>query len=149
MAKTRGKRRRKHRGTQAGTIAPPAESRSRRATGGAGRPPDRTASREEARRRRAARLDQPPTWRSAVTRAAIAAVLVAVLAIVALGRKPVQAIVLAAVMLVIYIPLGYGFDTLVYRLRQRRKQRGAGDGPAGAGGDQASGSPRRRGGRGR
>jgi hypothetical protein len=122
MAKTKAKRRRKHRGTQAGTIAAPAEPRKRGAKGGAGRPRDRAARREEARRRRAERLDKPPTWRGAINRAAIAAVIVAVLAVLALGNRIEQALILAAVMLVIYIPLGYGFDTVVYRVRQRRKQ---------------------------
>src|SRR5829696_8844761 len=107
MAKTKAKRRRKHRGTQAGTSAAPAE----------------------ARRRRAERLDKPPTWRGAINRAAIAAVIVAVLAVLALGNRIEQAVILAAVMLVIYIPLGYGFDTIVYRVRQRRKQSGAGGAP--------------------
>jgi hypothetical protein len=136
MAKTKGKRRRKHRGTQAGTIVP-AESRTRGSKGGGGRPRDRDAAREEARRRRSERLDKPPTWRGAINRAAIAAVLVAVLAVLALGNTPVQALILAAVMLVIYIPLGYGFDTLVYRLRQRRKQARGGGGAGGAPDDRA------------
>jgi hypothetical protein len=68
------------------------------------------------------RLDRPPTWRSAITRAAIAAVIVAILAVAALGNTPVQAAVLAAIMLLVYVPLGYAFDTFIYRLRQRRKR---------------------------
>jgi hypothetical protein len=142
MAKTKTKRRRKHRGTQAGTISPEAEPRSRGAKAKATRPIDRGASRKEARRRRAERLDKPPTWRGAINRAAIAAVIVAVLAVLALGNTPAQAIVLAAVMLVIYIPLGYGFDTLVYRIRQRRKGMGAGAAP---GAESARGRDARRG----
>ena len=140
MAKT--KRRRKHRGTQAGTIARSADSRARRAKGGAARPGDRAEARENARRRRTERLDRPPTWRGALNRAAIAASIVAVLGVVVLRNRVPQAIALAAVMLVIYIPLGYGFDAVVYRLRQRRKQGGA---SAGSGG----GSGRGRAGRGR
>jgi hypothetical protein len=111
-------------------IAPTAEPRSRGEKAAATRPTDRGAAREEARRRRAERLDKPPTWRGAVNRAAIAAVIVAVLAVLALGNSPDQAIILAAVMLVVYIPLGYGFDTLVYRMRQRRKGRGTGAAPS-------------------
>jgi hypothetical protein len=124
MARTKTKRRRKHRGTQAGTIVRPDEARGRGTEGGGGST-DRAAAREEARRRRAERLDRPPTWRSAVTRAAIAAGLVAILAVVALKNTVAQAVILAAIMLVIYVPLGYGFDTVVYRMRQRRKQRGS------------------------
>jgi uncharacterized membrane protein YgcG len=142
MAKTTTKRRRKHRGTQAGTIAPVAESRSRGAKAAAAGPADKAAARGEARRRRAESLDKPPTWRGAINRAAIAAVIVAVLAVLALGNSPAQAVVLAAVMLVVYIPLGYGFDTLVYRMRQRRKGRSAASGP---GGDSGRGRDARRG----
>jgi hypothetical protein len=142
MAKTTTKRRRKHRGTQAGTIAPVAESRSRGAKAPAARSADKAAAREEARRRRAERLDKPPTWRGAINRAAIAAVIVAVLAVLALGNSPAQAVVLAAVMLVVYIPLGYGFDTLVYRMRQRRKGRSAASAP---GADSGRGRDARRG----
>ena len=67
------------------------------------------------------------------------------LAVAALGNTPFQAIVLAAIMLLVYVPLGYAFDTFVYRLRQRRKQAGA---PAGAsgGGDSDGPRPRERGG---
>ncbi len=119
-----------------------AESRSRGAKAPAARSADKAAAREEARRRRAERLDKPPTWRGAINRAAIAAVIVAVLAVLALGNSPAQAVVLAAVMLVVYIPLGYGFDTLVYRMRQRRKGRSAASAP---GADSGRGRDARRG----
>jgi hypothetical protein len=62
--------------------------------------------------------------------------------VAALGNTIPQAVILAAVMLVIYVPLGYGFDTLVYRLRQRRRQGGAATAASGEG-------RRARGGRGR
>ena len=118
------------------------KSRSRGAKAASARPADKAAAREEARRRRAERLDKPPTWRGAINRAAIAAVIVAVLAVLALGNSPAQAVVLAAVMLVVYIPMGYGFDTLVYRMRQRRKGRSAASAP---GADSGRGRDARRG----
>ncbi len=124
MPKTKAKRRRKHRGTQAGTVERRSEGR---ASGSAARPAKtdtKAESRAAARARRLERLDRPPTWRSAFNRAALAAVVVGVLAVLALGNTPQQAVVLAAVMLVIYIPLGHGFDTLIYGMRQRRKARG-------------------------
>ena len=127
MAQSKPRRRRKHRGTQAGTID---------RAGRTGRARTREDAKEIGRQRRAERLDKPPTWRGAVNRAAIAAVIVGVLAVVALGNSIQQAVILAAVMLVIYVPLGYAFDTLVYRLRQRRK-----------GGAAAASSRRGRGGR--
>jgi hypothetical protein len=128
MAKTKAKRRRKHRGTQAGTVERPAETRGRGTSGRAGAPRDKTAARAAGRQRRIARLDQPPTWRNSAIRAGLAAVFVAVVLIV-LGNPPQQALLLAVVALVVYVPLGYAFDTLVYRLRQRRK--GGARSPAG------------------
>ena len=65
-------------------------------------------------------MDRPPTWRSSAIRAGLAAVFVAIVLVV-LGNPVQQALFLAAVALVVYIPLGYGFDNLVYRMRQRRK----------------------------
>ena len=123
MPKTRAKRRRKHRGTQAGTV----ERRTEGRAGGSSARPAKTETkaerREATRARRIERLDRPPTWRSAFNRAAIAAVLVGVLAVLALGNTPQEAVILAGVLLLIYIPLGHGFDTLIYRVRQRRKAR--------------------------
>src|SRR3954452_24173673 len=74
-AQTRRKRRTKHRGTPAGTI----ESRGR--TGRKPRPEERKGDR--APRAKRDRFAQPPTWKCAVSRAAIAAgiFLVAVAAI--------------------------------------------------------------------
>ena len=117
MAKTRNKRRKKHRGTQAGTI----EHEPRTRTSQSRRPDSRQDAREEARRRRQERLDRPPSWRSAANRAAVAALLLAVLAVAFLDQTVPAAVTLAAVMLVIYIPLGYLLDSGLYRLRQRRK----------------------------
>ena len=58
------KRKRKHRGTPAGTI----EARGR-----TGRPPAASEVRKTAAARRQERMDRPPTWKGAVNRAAIAA----------------------------------------------------------------------------
>lgn len=99
------------------------EGRAGGAPGRPGKTATKAERREAARVRRVERLDRPPTWRGAFTRAAIAAVVVGVLAVLALGNTPQQAVFLAAVMLLLYIPLGYAFDTLVYRVRQRRKAR--------------------------
>jgi drug/metabolite transporter (DMT)-like permease len=112
MAQTR-KRRRKHRGTQAGTIDRP---------GRTGRARTRQEAKEISRRRRQARLDRPPTLKGAAQRAAVAAALFGVL-VVALFHKPVvQGVVLMAFMFVLYIPLGYGTDKLIYNFRRRRRE---------------------------
>lgn len=120
MAQTKRRRRSKHRGTAAGTV----EARGR-----TGRKPSRAESRPADRREaRLTRLDRPPTWRGAATRAVVAAAIFLALAVLALGWDPVGALPVAAFTLVFYIPLGYYLDLFVYRRRQRRKAGGQGSG---------------------
>jgi hypothetical protein len=115
MAQTR--RKRKHRGTQAGTI----EARGR--TGR--RPQTQVEARKVARERRANRFDRPPTWRSALNRAAISAAVFAV-AVVVIFRRPVAAaLVLGVVMIALYLPMSYYTDRFLYNRRQRQKQAGS------------------------
>src|SRR5215210_376260 len=64
VAQTRKKRRRKHRGTQAGTIE---------RAGRTGSPQTREEAKQISRERRRERLDRPPTLKGAAQRAAIAA----------------------------------------------------------------------------
>jgi hypothetical protein len=112
MSQTKRKRTRKHRGTPAGTIE---------RAGRTGRPQTRQDAKQVARQRRDERLTRPPTWRSAVNRAAIAAAVFGVLVVLAFGKDIAQGAILAGFMFLIYIPLGYMTDTVIYRLRQRRK----------------------------
>ena len=114
MAQT--KRKRKHRGTPAGTI----EARGR-----TGRPPSSGEVRKTAAARRQERMDRPPTWRAAINRAAIAAVVFAVIAALALGQPPAAAIVLALFAFTLYVPSGYYMDKLIYERRQRQKHKPA------------------------
>jgi hypothetical protein len=107
----RQRRRRKHRGTQAGTVR---RSRSR--------PRTRAEARGGAEQRRRHRLDQPPTWRGAFTRGAIAAVSLFALATLLLGASAGQALGLALLSAVLYIPSFHLVDSLVYRRRQRKRQ---------------------------
>ena len=113
MAQTKRKRTRKHRGTPAGTIE---------RAGRTGRPRTATEAKDIARKRREELLDRPPNWRSAVNRAAIAAALFGVLVVLLFGQGVAQGVVLATLMFLLYIPLGYLTDTMIYRFRQRRKQ---------------------------
>ena len=123
MAQTKRKRTRKHRGTPAGTIE---------RAGRTGRPQTRQDAKEIARQRRQARFDTPPTWKSAINRAAIAAAVFGVLVILAFGRSIAAGAILAGFMFLLYIPLGYVTDMAVYRFRQRRKE--ARSEPPGGGG---------------
>jgi hypothetical protein len=115
MAQTKRKRSRKHRGTPAGTIE---------RAGRTGRPRTSGEAKQIAAKRREERLNRPPNWRSSINRAAIAAVVFGVLATIVLpgDRGVMDGAVLAALMFVLYIPLGYYTDTVIYRFRQRRKQ---------------------------
>jgi hypothetical protein len=115
MAQTKRKRTRKHRGTPAGTIE---------RAGRTGRPQTREEGKKIARDRRTDRLNKPPTWRSAINRAAIAAAVFGVLLVVLFKRDIAQGAALGAFMFLLYIPLGFATDTMIYRFRQRK--RGAG-----------------------
>jgi hypothetical protein len=115
MAQSKPRRRRKHRGTQAGTID---------RAGRTGSPRTREDAKQIARQRRADRLDRPPTWRGSVNRAAIAAIVFGVLVVVLFGQEVSSAVLLTAFVFIIYIPLGYATDSAIYRFRQRRKAAG-------------------------
>jgi hypothetical protein len=114
MAQTKRKRTRKHRGTPAGTIE---------RAGRTGRPRTTEEAKQIAKKRRQERLDKPPNWRSAINRAAIAAALFGVLVVLLFSQPVAQGVVLATLMFLLYIPLGYFTDTMIYRFRQRRQQR--------------------------
>jgi ABC-type xylose transport system permease subunit len=124
MAQTKRKRTRKHRGTPAGTIE---------RAGRTGRPQTREDAKQIARQRRQERLDRPPTWKSAINRAAVAAAVFGVLVTLAFGRGIASGVILAGFMFLIYIPLGYMTDTAIYRFRRRRKATGGGPRRGGGG----------------
>ena len=114
MAQTRKRRRRKHRGTQGGSIDRRRASRPR--------------SREEARARArkgtsAKRGDSPPTWTGALGRAAFGAAIFFILLILIFRRPVGAALLLSVLMLLLYIPLGHAIDGFMYRRRMRAKQR--------------------------
>jgi Flp pilus assembly protein TadB len=111
MAQTKRKRTRKHRGTPAGTI----ESRGR--TGRKLKEDERS----KPKKGRVTRYDKPPTWRSAMTRAGIAAGIFLV-AVVGVFRQALpQAISISLFMFVLYIPLGFYTDQFLYNRRKRQK----------------------------
>ena len=113
MAQTKNKRKRKHRGTPAGTIE---------RSGRTGSPRTRQDAKQIARQRREERMNREPTWRGAVNRAAIAAAVFGLLVVVAFGREPASGAYLALFMFVLYIPLGYFTDRAIYNFRQRRRR---------------------------
>ncbi len=120
MAPTKKKRQTKHRGNAAGSVT--ARGRTGRKLTDEERKKGSASARDTAAARRAARLDQPPTWRAALNRAFVATGLFLVLLIFffrdqQLGPK----IGIAAFMLAVYVPMGYYTDLFVYRRRQAKK----------------------------
>jgi Flp pilus assembly protein TadB len=113
MAQTKRKRRSKHRGNAAGTI---------QARGRTGRPPTATERKAQAKvNARERRLNTPPTWKSSVTRAGFAAVLMFVFLVFTTKKNPVPvAASFALIAMLLYIPAGYYFELTLYRRRIRK-----------------------------
>jgi hypothetical protein len=117
VARTTKKRRRKHRGTQGGSI-------DRR--GRAGRPRSREEARARARKQMGQkRADAPPTWTGALGRAAFGAAIFFILLILIFKRPIAAALLLSLLMMLVYIPLGHAIDGFMYRRRLRARQREA------------------------
>jgi Flp pilus assembly protein TadB len=119
MAQTKRKRRTKHRGTAAGTI----QTRGR-----TGRPPTAEERKQQTRTQaRERRLNTPPTWKAAITRAALAAVLMFVfLSLVGPKHNRIESAVLFAVFaFLLYVPGGYYMELFMYRRRQQKKKQQA------------------------
>ena len=114
---SRKRRQTKHRGNAAGMV----EVRGR--TGRKPTDEERAKplnTKELARQRRLERLDRQPTWRGAANRAAIAAALF-VVEVILLGQRPATAFSLGAFMLLLYIPLSYYTDLVIYNRRRKKK----------------------------
>jgi hypothetical protein len=115
MAQT--KRKRKHRGTAAGTIEKAAHNRK---TKQASRPSTRQSARE-------ARMYREPTWRGAANKAGLAALVFGVLLALAFHRPVGVAALWVVIVFFFYLPIGYWTDRAVYNRRMRaRAKRGGG-----------------------
>jgi len=117
MAQTKRKRRSKHRGTAAGSIQ--ARGRTSRP---ASAKEQKQLTRAQARERR---LSSPPTWKSSLTRASFAAVLMFLfLVFTTKGKDRVLiAVVPALAALILYVPAGYYLELWMFRRRQKRQGR--------------------------
>ncbi len=113
MAQT--KRKTKHRGNAAGVV----ESRGR-----TGRKPTTEEKSGKptgpAKKKYVDKRDKPPTWTSAFYKAMIAAVLVLLVSMF-LFKKANQAIELFPFVLLVYVPLSYYIDKMMYQRYQRIK----------------------------
>ena len=110
MAQT--KRKRKHRGTAAGTIEKAAHNRSTKQA---------TPKKPTAKEAREARLTRPPSWRSAANKAALAAIVFGVLLLLLFKRPVGEALIWTVVVFFFYTPIGYWTDRAVYNRRMRNK----------------------------
>jgi hypothetical protein len=128
MAQTKRKRRTKHRGTPAGTIE--ARGRTGRKPTSSERKGGKDDPKQTARDRRIARMDQPPTWRSAANRAVIATGILVLFLILFFKQDVARALALAGFALVVYIPMGYYTDLIMYRRRQAKKREAGQEGRA-------------------
>ena len=125
MAQTKKRRRRKHRGTQAGTLGKRrSRPRSRAEAKAQARSRASSGKRKSSRNQRVAdRVGSPPTWRGAVNRALIAAGVFLLLLVLLFRRPFLEAFGLSAFMLLVYIPMGYYMDRFFYRMKLRREQK--------------------------
>src|SRR4051812_9278388 len=116
MAQTKRKRRTKHRGNAAGMVEVRGRTGRKLSADERKKPADGRARRED-------RLNQPPTWRGSLNRAAFAALFFGVLIVVLFKRSIVEALPLVGFMLLLYIPLGFYTDQLIYRRRMKKQGR--------------------------
>jgi hypothetical protein len=118
MAQTKRKRRTKHRGNAAGTI----ETRGR-----TGRRPTAEERKKQARATtREQRMYKPPTWRSSIQKAGLAAVLILIfVAITSKGHKLAPALIFAAFAMAFYIPATYYLDRTLYLRRIKKRDEAA------------------------
>ena len=117
MAQTRKRRRTKHRGNAAGMV----ESRGRTGRKLEAGEKRTAAAKPTAAERREARMNREPSWRRAITNAAIGAAFLFVLSIFLLDQTVAQAAVLVPFLFLIYIPLGYYTDAFIYKRRQAKQ----------------------------
>lgn len=121
MASTKKKRKTKHRGNALGAVE--ARGRTGRkpeqsaSAGGRKSPADRSGPRPH-------RLDQPPTWRGSLARAAIASGVFFGVLVLFFKRPAAASAVVAVGMIAFYTPLGYFTDLWIHRRRKAKLDRG-------------------------
>jgi hypothetical protein len=116
MAQTR-KRRRKHRGTQAGTIETPAHRSGKTV---------RASAKGTTKSTRTPRALRPPTWRSAAYKAGAAAAVFAVLSATLFHNKGGAGTIVITLIFVfmLYLPIAYWTDRAIYKRKQAKLHSG-------------------------
>jgi hypothetical protein len=114
VARTTRRRRRKHRGTQGGSV-------DRR--GRTGRPRSRQEARARARKQLGQKRENPPSWSQAVSRGLFGAAIFLALWVLLFHQSLAASLGLAALLLLLYIPMGYYLERFLYNRRQAAKRR--------------------------
>ena len=112
MAQTKKRRKRKHRGTQGGSI----NKRSNR------RPRNRDEARAQARRNSELKRTAAPTWRGAFNRSLIMSVILFALMAFVVGQPIGASAALSIFMVALYTPAGYYLERFLYRRRMAKEQ---------------------------
>jgi hypothetical protein len=107
------RRRRKHRGTQTGSIDRRGRTTPRNRQEAMSRAKNQRGGRKPDRR------DVPPTWRGALIRGGFFAVLLFPVSLL-FGQPVAGALALTAIAAAFYVPLGYYTDNFFYRRRQQK-----------------------------
>jgi len=114
VARTTKRRRRKHRGTQGGSV-------DRR--GRTSRPRSRQEARARARKQLGQKRESPRSWSQAVTRGLFGAAVFLALWVLLFHQSFATSLGLAALLLLLYIPMGYYLERFLYNRRQAAKRR--------------------------
>lgn len=111
MAQTKKRRKKKHRGTQGGSISRTSNRRPR----------NRDEARAQARRNAELRRTSAPTWRSAFNRALIMSTILFVLMAFVVGQSIGAAAFLSVFMLGLYTPAGYYLERFLHKRRMAKE----------------------------
>ena len=90
-----------------------------------GRPRNRAQARQTSEQKRKEKQNQPPTWRGAIGRGALAAGSLFLLLVLLLHAPVGGAVGLSLLAAAIYTPSFHAIDTFAYRRRQRKKSESA------------------------
>ena len=130
MARSKRKRRTKHRGTAAGTVEArgrtgrkPVDNKKSRGSRGNKKPSSRGGTSSA----RSPRPNRPPTWKGSFAKAGFMAAVLFIFVQLGLFGSELsfnQALVLFVVALGLYIPLSYLTDRAIYNWRLRRESGG-------------------------
>ena len=111
MAQTKKRRKKKHKGTQGGSINKASRSRPR----------NRDEARAQARRNSELKKTAAPTWGSAFNRSLIMSGILFVLMAFVVGQPIAASAFLSIFMLGLYTPAGYYLERFLYRRRMAKE----------------------------